>query len=102
MDWKSCDTEALHACFCEMANLGIATLPNVALQPLFEDLRNIIEELMPVFMEQLALRTGAQERTAVAGGQTGKTFVVCLDRSDSQHMQALLRKLLPLRSRCTD
>ena len=57
---------------------------------------------MPVFMEQLAFRTGAQDGAAVAGGQTGKTFVVCLDRSDSQHMQALLRNLLPLRSRCAD
>ena len=84
-----------------MAQLGITMLPNVALQHPFEDVQQTTEALLPVFLEQLAFRTGAQNSPVAENGQAENKFVLGLDRSDSQQTQAMLLMLLPLRCRCT-
>ena len=100
-DWKHSNTKMLHACLCEMKQIGITVLPNVALQHLFEDVQQTPEALLPVFMEQLAFRTGAQNSSVAENGQEEKNCVMGLDRSDYQQMQAMPLVLLPLCCRCT-
>ena len=44
----------------DLHKMKFPTVPNVLLQPLYEDAQNMIPELLPVFLEHIVVRTGAR------------------------------------------
>ena len=72
---KRCTAQQIYDALCDLHKMKFPTVPNVLLQPLYEDAQNMPPELLPVFLEHIVFRTGAHSSPYCSEEATTKPLI---------------------------